>query len=110
MTAGCEQGLSPEVWETMSLTPLQNGTLTGQSEVTNANNCNTSRTVTLARTGDVDITGIDDPAKLPAWVRSPAAGFLGHYKYTYTSHSASHDVEGYAQAAGLLAPFSLVVR
>jgi hypothetical protein len=50
------------VWQTLALQPQLNGTLTGQYEVTDANNCNTSRTVTLARTGNVDIATIDDPS------------------------------------------------
>lgn len=43
MHAGCEQGLSPETWETLILRPTPSGDLTGQYEVFNANNCNTSR-------------------------------------------------------------------
>jgi hypothetical protein len=95
MNAGCEQGLSPEVWETVSPQPQENGTLTGQYEVNDANNCNTSRTINLTRTGDVDIAGIDDPAALPPRKPSPAAGFRGHYRYTSSSYS--HDVEGSVQ-------------
>jgi hypothetical protein len=96
--AGCEQGLSPEVWETVSLQPQPNGTLTGQYEVTNANNCNTSRTINLTRTGDVDIAAIEDPAALPPRKPSPAAGFRGHYRYSSSRQGgASHEVVGSVQ-------------
>ncbi len=100
MNAGCEQGLSPEVWETVSLQPRPNGTLTGQYEVTDANNCNTQRTINLTRTGDVDIAGIDDPAALPPRKPSPAAGFRGRYRYTYSAYT-SHDAEGIVETSCL---------
>ena len=102
MKAGCEQGLSPEVWETVSLQPGENGTATGQYEVTDANNCNTSRAINLTRTGDLDIAGIADPAALPPRKPSLAAGFRGRYRYTYGElvhgQNASHDVEGAVQS------------
>jgi hypothetical protein len=91
LNADCEQGLSPEVWETVALRPQTSGTLTGQYEVTDANNCNRSRTVSLVRTGDVDIASIDDPATLPAREPSPAAGFRGHYRYIH-SKDAYHPI------------------
>ncbi|WP_082984254.1 serine/threonine-protein kinase [Mycobacterium sp. 1465703.0] len=97
MKAGCEQGLAPEVWETVSLQPRQNGTFTGQYEVTDANNCNTSRTVNLTRTGDVDIASIGDAAALPPRKPSPAAGFRGQYRYTHSAAAGSHDVLGFVQ-------------
>lgn len=97
LIAGCEQGLSPESWETLLLQPQPDGGLTGQYEVTNSNNCNTSRTVTMKRTGDVDITKLDDPAGLPTRIHSPAQGFRGHYRYTYSSAGASYDTDGYVR-------------
>lgn len=97
MNAGCEQGLAPEVWETVSLQPRSNGTFTGQYEVTDANNCNTSRTINLTRAGDVDTASIDDPAALPPRKPSPAAGFRGHYRYTHSTSAGSHDVLGSLQ-------------
>lgn len=96
MKAGCEQGLSAETWETLSLTPQPDGTLSGSYEATNSNNCNTSRTVTLRRTGDVDTTDIADLSSLPARTSTPASGFRGHYRYTYHSY-ASRDVDGYVR-------------
>lgn len=97
MNAGCEQGLSPEVWETVALQAESNGIITGQYEVTDANNCNTSRTINLIRTGDVDVAGIDDPAALPPRKPWAAGGFRGHYRYIYSIDAGSHDVEGSVQ-------------
>ncbi len=97
LIAGCEQGLSPETWETLLLQPQPDGTLTGQYEVTNSNNCNSTRTVTMKRTGDVDTTTLDDPTKLPTRIPSPAQGFTGHYRYTYSSALGSRDVDGYVR-------------
>jgi serine/threonine protein kinase len=98
MNAGCEQGLSPEVWEAISLKAQPNGALTGQYEVTDANNCNTSRTIKLTRTGDVDISAIDDPSALPPRKPSPAAGFRGQYRYRHSTASGfTHDVVGSVQ-------------
>ncbi len=94
MHAGCEQGLSPETWETLIIRPTPNGDFTGQYEVFNANNCNTTRTIYLKRTGDVDITPMEDPAQLPARVVSPAENWRGRYRYTYSSQRGAHDVEG----------------
>lgn len=96
MKAGCEQGLSAETWETLSLTPQPDGTLTGSYEATNSNNCNTSRTITLRRTGEVGKTDIPDLNSLPARTSTSASGFRGHYRYTYRSY-ASRDVDGYVR-------------
>jgi serine/threonine protein kinase, bacterial len=87
LKAGCEQALSPEVWETVVLRPQPDGSLSGQYSATNSNNCNTSRTVKFMRTGDVDVASISDPSKEPPRVASPAEGFLGHYRYTHTGPS-----------------------
>ena len=98
MKAGCEQGLSPEVWETVSLQRQPNGTFTGQYEVTNANNCNTSRTINLTRTGDLDISSVDDPTTLPPLKPSPAAGFRGQYRYQHRGEDGDpHEVVGSVQ-------------
>lgn len=95
LNADCEQGLSPETWEALSLQTQPDGRLSGQYEVTNANNCNATRTVSLKRTGDVAIDTIDDPARLTPRTPSPAQGFRGRYRYTYRSSPvSSHDVEG----------------
>jgi serine/threonine protein kinase, bacterial len=97
LKAGCEQGLSPEVWETVLLKPQPDGTLSGRYEVANANNCNASRTITMRRTGDVDVAAVDDPADLPPRISSPAQAFQGHYRYTYGKGSDSHDESGYVR-------------
>jgi hypothetical protein len=99
LNAGCEQGLSPEVWETVSLQSQPNGTFTGQYEVTDANNCNTSRTINLTRKGDLDLSTVDDPSALPPPKPSPAAGFRGQYRYQYRSEGDdnAHEVVGSVQ-------------
>lgn len=97
LLAGCGQGLSPELWETVVLQQRPDGTLTGQYEVENANNCNTSRTVTLTRTGDANMANIADPTQLPPRVTSPAQGFRGHYRYIYSAQGLSHDNQGYVR-------------
>jgi hypothetical protein len=99
LNAGCEQGLSPEVWETVSLQSQPNGTFTGRYEVTDANNCNTSRTINLTRKGDLDLSTVDDPSVLPALKPSAAAGFRGQYRYQYRSEGDDdpHEVVGSVQ-------------
>jgi hypothetical protein len=97
LRAGCEQGLSPEVWETLLLQPRPDGKLVGQYEVTDANNCNTSRTVNFIKTGAVNATNMDNPAAVPTRKSSPAIGFRGRYRYTHIVGSSLYDVEGTVQ-------------
>ncbi|MEB3020274.1 serine/threonine-protein kinase [[Mycobacterium] crassicus] len=95
LKAGCEQGLSPEMWETLQLRTQPDGTFAGRYLIANANNCNSSRTITLTRTGDVDTAALPDPAQLPPRVPSPADGFHGRYRYTYSTDTGfSHETEG----------------
>jgi hypothetical protein len=96
LRAGCEQGLSPEVWETLMLQPRPDGKLVGQYEVIDANNCDTSRTVNLTKTGAVDAS-TGGPAAVPPRKSSPAMGFRGRYRYTHIVSSHLSDVEGTVQ-------------
>jgi hypothetical protein len=69
-----------EVWQVMSLQPAPDGTLTGEFRGEAANSCAEKRTVTFARTGDVDINSLPDPAGLPPRVVSPAEALHGRYR------------------------------
>ena len=90
----CEQPLSAEVWETFVLKPQPDGTLTGRYDLTNSNNCNSTRTIKLTRTGDIDMTTIADPAAEPPRVASPAEGFRGRYSLHVTYATGVVDEDG----------------
>jgi len=78
-TCGKAEG---EVWETYSLQTRSDGTLSGESTQTMVAGCANRRTVTFARTGDVDVNSLPDPATLPPRVVSPAEALRGRYHQT----------------------------
>ena len=78
-TCGKAEG---EVWETFSLQTRSDGTLGGESTQTMVAGCANRRTVTFARTGDVDVNSLPDPATLPPRVVSPAEALRGRYHQT----------------------------
>ncbi len=73
-----------EFWQALTLRPGPGGNLSGDYTATAANACATKRTVTFTRTGDVDVTGISDPAGVPPRVVSPAQALRGRYHVTWT--------------------------
>jgi serine/threonine-protein kinase len=78
------RGAAGEVWEVFTLQQRPDGTLTGVHTRTAQNNCAEKRTVTLTRTGDVDLASLPDPATLPPRIVSPAATLHGHYQLVRT--------------------------
>ena len=78
---GCTPG---EYWTVITLQPRPDGTLAGQYRATGPPNCETERTVTFTRIGDVDLTSLTDPASQPVRVASPAEAWHGRYHLTQT--------------------------
>ncbi len=69
-----------EVWVVYTLTPQPDGTLTGETTRSTANNCGSGkRTVTFTRTGENARSTLPDPATLPPRTTSPASGLHGRY-------------------------------
>ncbi|MBI3228590.1 MAG: serine/threonine protein kinase [Mycolicibacterium cosmeticum] len=69
-----------EVWVVYTLTPQPDGTLTGETARSTANNCGSGkRTVTFTRTGENERSTLPDPTTLPPRVTSPASGLRGRY-------------------------------
>jgi serine/threonine protein kinase len=80
--SGCTAG---EWWTVVTLQIRPDGTLAGQYRATGPSNCETERTVTFTRIGDVDLNRIPDPASQPVRVASPAAAWHGRYHETQTA-------------------------
>ncbi|MCP9274548.1 serine/threonine-protein kinase [Mycolicibacterium arenosum] len=80
----CKTDQATEAWEVMSLRPQPDGRLAGEFMSLTGNDCLMKRTVTLTRTGDVDVESLPDPASLAPRVRSPAEGLWGEYLQTRT--------------------------
>jgi hypothetical protein len=72
-----------EYWTVITLQPRPDGTLAGQYRAWESN-CETERTVTFTRIGDVDLNSLPDPASQPVRVTSPATAWHGHYRITQT--------------------------
>jgi hypothetical protein len=68
-----------EIWEVFALQRRPDGTFTGEYRGASANACDEKRTLTFARTGDVDINSLQDPGTLPPRVGSPAEALHGRY-------------------------------
>ena len=62
----------------------RDGTLASNYTATAANACAERRTVTFARTGDVDVNRLPDPSGRPPRVISPAETLRGRYSMTQT--------------------------
>nr|VTP04315.1 Serine/threonine-protein kinase PknF [Mycobacterium riyadhense] len=77
-----------EFWVVMTLQPRPDSTLAGEISKTSANGCATRTPVTFTRTGDVDVTGVADPAGQPPRVVSPAEALHGRYHDTVTWEEA----------------------
>jgi tRNA A-37 threonylcarbamoyl transferase component Bud32 len=73
-----------EFWQVFTLQPRPDGTLAGEYTAAAANGCADKRTVTITRTGDVDVNTLPDPAGQPPRVVSPAQALRGHYHVTRT--------------------------
>ena len=83
---GTCQNASTEFWETMSLQPQSDGSLTGDFVVRSTTSCARNQQVTFTRTGDVaGNVSIADPKTQPARVASPAQGLHGNYQQTDTN-------------------------
>jgi serine/threonine-protein kinase len=84
---GCQ--FPGEYWTVITLAPRPDGTLTGQYRAAGIPNCETERTVTFTRIGDVDLNSLPDPDSQPLRVASPAAAWHGHYQLTQTPVNAN---------------------
>jgi serine/threonine-protein kinase len=87
----CPHGVAVtgEIWEVFSLQPRANGTLAGEYTARSSNSCDTTRTVTFTRVGDVDVNSVPDPASQAPRVVSPAEALRGRYHYTITGRFAT---------------------
>ena len=82
VTQGSCRNAATEAWEVWLLQPRPDGTLTGEYSYTDPAGCDAKRTVTFTRTGDTRVDLLDDPARLPARVVSPAQALHGRYHLT----------------------------
>jgi hypothetical protein len=89
-----------EVWETFTLEPHPDGTLSGEVTQSMPVGCTNKRTATFTRTSDIDastVAGLPDPAKLPPFVSSPAKAMVGRY------HQLSTQPNGFKSQADWVA-------
>ena len=77
-----------EIWETFTVEPRADGTLSGEATET-MDGCANIRGVTFTRTGDVDISSLADPNPLPPRVVSPAEALHGRYRNTTFSRTVT---------------------
>jgi serine/threonine-protein kinase len=82
----CLNAAPDERWEVVTLQPRPDGTLSGESSITDSSGCVDKRTVTFTRIGDVDVNSLPDPASQPPRLASPAEALHGRY----------HDVTTYS--------------
>jgi serine/threonine protein kinase len=82
-TDRCRDGPS-EIWQVFTLDLRPDGALTGEYRGESANACDSKRSVTFTRTGDVDLSSLPDPATLSARVESPAQALHGRYHISRT--------------------------
>ncbi len=85
------RNVSTEYWGVITLQPHPDGTFAGERSTTTVMGCAVKRTVTFARTGDVDITSLPDPAGQPPRVVSPAEALHGRYQDTTTYTNGAKD-------------------
>jgi serine/threonine-protein kinase len=83
--AGTCQNAPTEYWESMSVQPRSDGTLSGEFIVRSTTSCSRNQQLILTRTGDIQgSVSLADPTALPPRVASPAQGLYGRYKETDT--------------------------
>jgi hypothetical protein len=82
--SGLEGCIPGEYWTVITLQMRPDGTLGGQYRATGPPECETERTVTFTRIGDVDLTSRPDPASQAVRVASPAEAWHGRYHGTIT--------------------------
>jgi Protein kinase domain len=82
-TSTCpNNNLEGELWETLTLQPRPDGTLSGEATEIMDKGCANKRSVTFTRTEDVDVNSLPAPATLPPRVVSPAEALHGRYHQT----------------------------
>ena len=86
---GCQ--FPGEYWTAITLQPRPDGTLAGQYRAAGPSSCETERTVTFTRIGDVDPNSLADPASQPVRVSSPAEAFHGRYHFTQTPADTKYE-------------------
>ena len=75
-----------EYWSVITLRPRADGSLSGDYTAA-SNTCQTHRSVTFSRIGDVDMNALPDPAAEPPRVVSPAQALRGRYHMIRTDKS-----------------------
>jgi Protein kinase domain len=74
-----------EYWTVITLQQRPDGTIGGEYRAwSSASQCETERTVTFTRIGDVDTNSLPDPASQAVRIPSPAEGWHGRYHGTHT--------------------------
>jgi serine/threonine-protein kinase len=76
-----------ELWNSLSLQPGPDGAMSGEFSQTQSNGCLSKRTVTLRRTGDVDLSSLPDPATQGPRVKTPADALHGRYHEVLKLHT-----------------------
>ena len=91
----CKADPATESWEVLTVQPRPDGTLTGEYTATTSNDCVAKRTVTLTRTGDVDLDSLPNPEALPPRVVSPAEALRGEYHHVrrFPAYGQQQDVD-----------------
>ncbi len=94
-----------EYWTFITLQPRPDGTLAGQYRAQSfaGVGCETERTVTFTRIGDVDLGSLPDPASQPVRAPTPAEAWHGRYHLTQTPKDTHYpsSVDGRVQTACL---------
>jgi hypothetical protein len=79
------------VWEVITIRPGADATLAGSYMAQNAHNCDTRRTVTFTRIGDLGTAAVADPAVQAPRIIVPAQSLHGRYRNTRTIGTNSRD-------------------
>ena len=87
--------LEGELWETLTLQPRPDGTLSGEATEIMNKGCANKRSVTFTRTGDVDVNSLTDPATPPPRVVSPAEALHGRYHQTSVQPNGFREQDDY---------------
>jgi hypothetical protein len=87
------QNKQAEFWQVFRLQAHADGTLAGEFIATSPSSCANKRTVTLTRTGDVDVNSVADPAGQPPRVVSPAEALHGRYRVSKTFQNGGQKLE-----------------
>jgi serine/threonine-protein kinase len=78
------KGFSDEAWDTISLQPQSDGSMTGEWTQSTQHACWSKRTATFTRTGDTDTAALPDPSTQPKRIVSPAEMLHGQYDSNVT--------------------------